>query len=325
MGKATTFLKTLSTAVLVGGLVLGGTSHAAEPPEGLSRITLLTGAPGGSWYAYSAGIAQILTEAGVSTTPEQGGGNSNVMNIAAGNAEVGFALTTANYMAKIGQGAFNAPVSGVMGLAVLFPQYAHTAVTVESGVESYTDLAGQRMASQSMATGSRQIFEDTLKAYGLAGEDDLDIVVRGGPSVGSQAVRDRQAIGMVATTNPPTAAFSELAASLPIRLLPIDDAAYEILRESNPGYGRGVIPAGSYPGVDEDVPTISDDTILIVPADLPEEHAYWLTRTLAENAAAISGIGPALRNFSAESMPNVMVLDLHPGARRYYEEQGLLP
>ena len=323
MKKTTGLSRLLAMAALALGVVCTGTA-TAQVPAGLQRITLLTGAPGGSWYAYSAGIAQILTEAGVSTTPEQGGGNSNVMNIAAGNAEVGFALTTANYMAKTGQGAFKQPVTGVMGLAVLFPQVAHTAVTVESGVTSYAQLKGQRMASQSMATGSRQIFEDTLKAYGLAGESDLDIVVRGGPGVGSQAVRDRQAMGMIATTNPPTAAFSELSATIPIRLLPIDDAAYEILRKSNPGYGRGVIPAGSYPGIDADVPTISDDTILIVPASLPEEHAYWLVKTLAENAKAISRIGPALRQFSPKSMPGVMVLDLHPGARRYYQEAGLL-
>jgi TRAP transporter TAXI family solute receptor len=112
---------------------------------------------------------------------------------------------------------------------------------------------------------------------------------------------------------------------MPIRLLPIDDEAYQKLQEMNPGYGRGVIPAGSYPGIDSDVATISDDTILIVPENLPEEHAYWITKTMAENAEKISRIGPALRDFNPKMMPKVMVLDLHPGARRYYEEAGLLP
>ena len=307
-------------------LALPSFGAAADVPSGLNRITLLTGAPGGSWYAYSAGIAEIFTEAGVSTTPEQGGGNSNIMNIAAGNAEIGFGLTAANHAAKIGQEPFDREITGVVGLSVLFPQLAHTAVTVESGITNYSDLKGQRMASQSRATGSRWIFHDTLRAYGLdGGEDDLDIVVRGGPGVGGQAVRDRQAIGFIATVFPPASAFSETAASIPIRLLPIDDEAYAKLQELNPGYGRGVIPAGTYPGIDEDIPTVTDDTVLLAPASLPEEHAYWITKTLAENAERVMKLGPPFRGFSPETMAKVMVLDLHPGARRYYQEAGVLP
>ncbi|MFW5680836.1 MAG: TAXI family TRAP transporter solute-binding subunit [Pseudomonadota bacterium] len=295
---------------------------AAQQPD---RLTLVTGAPGGSWYGYSAGIAQIFGEAGVPTTPEQGGANSNILNVAAGNADFGFTQTNANFSAQQGKGAFREPVTGVMGLTVLFPQFAHTVVTVESGVTSYDQLKGQRMASQSMAAGSRQIFDDTLRAYGLNGEDDLEIVVRGGPGVGASAVRDRQAIGFVATTNPPTSSVSEVAASLPIRLLPISDGAFEELLAINPGYGRGVIPAGSYPGVDEDVPTLVDDTVLIAPASLPDDHAYWIVKTLAENAERVAALGPALRGFGPEMMPHVAIVDLHPGARRYYEEVGLLP
>ncbi|MEQ9123442.1 MAG: TAXI family TRAP transporter solute-binding subunit, partial [Alphaproteobacteria bacterium] len=167
---------------------------------------------------------------------------------------------------------------------------------------------------------------DTLLAYGLdGGEDALDIAVRGGPGVGGQAVRDRQAIGFIATVFPPASAFSETAASMPIRLLPIDDAAYAKMQELNPGYGRGVIPGGIYPGVDEDVPTVTDDTVLLAPANLPEEHGYWIARTLAENAEKLTKLGPPFKNFSPKMMPKVMVLDLHPGAKRYYQEAGLLP
>lgn len=313
--------KTSGIAVaLIAAMALSSAAQA-EMPE---RLTLLAGAPGGSWYSYSAGIAQMFTEAGVPTTPEQGGANSNMMNISVGNAEVGFAQTNGSYRALQGSPPFSAPVSGVTALTVLFPQLAHTVVTVESGVESYADLKGRNMASQSAAAGSTQIFDDTLRAYGLNGESDLNIVVRGGPGVGATAVRDRQAIGFVATTNPPTAAVSEVAASLPIRLLPIDDETFAVLQEMNPGFGRGVIPAGSYPGVDYDVPTLSDDTILIAPATLSDDAAYWIVKTMAENAERIARLGPALSGFSPQIMPNVMVLDLHPGARRYYEEAGLL-
>ena len=180
------------------------------------------------------------------------------------------------------------------------------------------------MASQSMASGSRQIFEDTLRAYGLNGEDDLNIVFRGGGGAGAKPVRDRQAIGFIATTAPPTSSISETAQALPIRLLPVSDEAFKKMKAKNPGYGRGVIPAGIYKGIDKDVPTVSDDTVLIANRDLPDEYAYWIVRTIAENLKDIRLIHRALKNLTVKKMAQVQALKIHPGAVKYYKEVGVL-
>ena len=310
------------SAVAATLLSLASITAFAEKP---SQITLLTGSPGGSWYPISAGIAKVLGDAGINTRLEQGGGNSNILNVAAGKAEAGFGLTTANYLASVGKGVFKQPVKGVMALTVLYTQLAHTVVSQESGVTSYEQLRGKRMASQSMASGSRQIFEDTLIAYGLEnGEKDLEIVFRGGPGASSVPVRDRQAVGFVTTTAPPTSSVAETAQALPIRLLPIDNEAYEKMKAANPGYGQGVIPAGIYPGVDKDVPTVSDDTVLITNADVSDDTAYWIVRTMAENLEQIRTVHPALKPLTPERMAKVQALTLHPGAARYYREIGVL-
>jgi TRAP transporter TAXI family solute receptor len=295
---------------------------AAEKP---TQITMLTGSPGGSWYPISAGIAKVLGDNGIKTRLEQGGGNSNVLNVAAGKAEVAFGLTTGNYLASIGKGVFKKPVKNVMALQVLYTQLAHTVVTVESGVKTYDQLKGRRMASQSMASGSRQIFEDTLKAYGLInGENDLNIVFRGGGGAGAKPVRNRQAVGFITTTAPPTSSISETAVALPIRLLPISEAAYAKMKAANPGYGRGVIRGGIYKGVDQDVPTVSDDTVLVTNKNVSDDTAYWVVRTIAENLGDIRPIHPALKSLTAEKMSQVQALKIHPGAMRYYREIGVV-
>jgi TRAP transporter TAXI family solute receptor len=310
------------TSIAAVLLALASATASADKP---SQITMLTGSPGGSWYPISAGIAKVLGDAGINTRLEQGGGNSNILNVAAGKAEAGFGLTTANYLASVGKGVFKEPVKGVMALTVLYTQLAHTVVSVDSGVTSYDQLRGKRMASQSMASGSRQIFEDTLVAYGLEnGEKDLDIVFRGGPGASSVPVRDRQAIGFVTTTAPPTSSVAETAQALPIRLLPISDEAFMKMKAANPGYGKGVIPGGIYPGIDQDVPTVSDDTVLITNADVPEDTAYWIVRTMAENLDDIRTVHPALKSLTKERMANVQALKLHPGAARYYREIGVI-
>ena len=314
-------IQTLSALAAVLTLGIGSSALAQTAPD---RLTLMSGAPGGSWYPLSAGIAEILTEGGAPTTAEPGAANSNILNVASGTADIAFTQTNANWLATQGLGIFKEKVEGIVGLAVLFPQYAHTVVTVESGVTTYEELKGRDMASQSLSAGSSQIFNDTLRAHGMAGDEDLNIVTRGGPGVGSAAVRDRQVIGFVATTAPPTAAVSEVAATLPIRLLPIGEEAMAKLQEINPGYAPGVIPGGLYTGVDEDVPTLVDNTVLLASVEMSDDEAYWIVKTLAEAAERITGLSPAFANFSPEVMAQVRGVEIHPGARRYYEEIGVL-
>ncbi|MBI4183662.1 MAG: TAXI family TRAP transporter solute-binding subunit [Proteobacteria bacterium] len=320
----------LKTAVMtISGLAAAALALGAAPAGAQtkpSQITVLSGSPGGTWYQISAGMAKLMTDKGINTRLEQGGGGANVMNIAAARAEASFGLTMVNYDAVQGTGMFKGkpPVKGVMGLNVLFIQVAHTVVSVESGVTGYDQLKGKRVASQPVSNGSTQIFRDTLAAYGLNGEDDLVIVTRGGPEVGANAVKDRQAVGFILTVAPPAAAVMEVAQSLPIRLLPVTDAAFARLSKMNPSYARAVIPAGAYKGVDKDVPTVGDKTVLMTHQGVSADTAYWIVRTIAEALPEINKIHPAVKDLSLKEMPKVPVLPLHPGAAKYYKEVGAM-
>ena len=315
-------LNLISLGVLFAVFCIVG-SMSAQAQTKPSKITMLSGSPGGSWYPISAGISKALGDQGINVKLETGAGNSNIMNIAAGNAETAFSLTTANYRAKVGAGVFKKPIKGIVGLTVLFSQYAHTMVSVDSGVKSYPELKGKRMASQSMSAGSRAIFNDTLIAYGLQGEKDLNIITRGGPGVGGKAFRDRQVIGFVATTGTPSSVFSETSMALPTRLLPINDAAFKKLQEMNPGYSRCTIAAGVYKQIDYETPTICDKTVLIAHESMSEDAAYWIVRTFAESLKQIRKINPAVKNLTVKQMSQIEVLDIHPGAMKYYKEAGV--
>ena len=86
---------------------------------------------------------------------------------------------------------------------------------------------------------------------------------------------------------------------------------------------RYVIAAGTYPGVDEDVNTIAQPNFLMVRDDLPEETIYEITKTIYENLAFLQGIHPATNAMSLDAAIAGLPLPLHPGAIRYYEEQGI--
>ena len=48
-------------------------------------------------------------------------------------------------------------------------------------------------------------------------------------------------------------------------------------------YAAGVIPAGTYPGQDEDIPTLAITNILVTHSDVSDELAYEMTKLLFEN------------------------------------------
>ena len=305
-------------------LVAGSLAVGSGPASAQMKITLSSGAPGGSWYGVSAGLAKLLTDNGVPTSAEQGQGNSNVINVSTGKVETGFAFATAIHHAKRGTGVFKEPIKGTHVLATMFEQLQHTLVTVDSGVNSFAELKGKRFASHTKASSARLVFLDILKVHGLTGlEDDLNVVVRGGPAVGAKAVKDRQAIGMHGAWFPPAGAITEVTVALPTRLLPLSDGKFEELMKLNEGYKRAVIPAGVYKGIDNETPTVSAATLFITDARLPEDTAYKIAKIMATHIEDMKAINPAaFKNYSAKLMANASIVPYHPGALRYYREVG---
>jgi uncharacterized protein len=68
--------------------------------------------------------------------------------------------------------------------------------------------------------------------------------------------------------------------------------------------------------------------LLLLPADqvvnrsMDPELAYQLTKLLFDQQEALGKVHPAARRLKLETAPEVAPLELHPGARRYYDEQA---
>jgi TRAP transporter TAXI family solute receptor len=138
---------------------------------------------------------------------------------------------------------------------------------------------------------------------------------------GASLLKDRHVIGVTATTFSPAATWQELALLTPIKILPISDEAYEELLKINKGYVRAEIVAGSYKGQDESIPTVSTETILIVNSNMPEDEVYWITKIIGENVEGLREVRSDMKNLTVEKLAKVEGIELHPGARKCYEEK----
>ncbi|MGM0570546.1 TAXI family TRAP transporter solute-binding subunit [Marinobacter sp.] len=83
------------------------------------------------------------------------------------------------------------------------------------------------------------------------------------------------------------------------------------------------IPAGTYPNQDDAINTIAQPNILAVREDVPEEDVYLITKTIYENLPFLNNIHAATKAMALEKAIVGLPMPLHPGAQRFYEEQGI--
>jgi uncharacterized protein len=305
----------------LGGLLATpalGTNGHAQPRQ----LTILSGPQGGTWYAAGGGLAAMFTRLGLRANSEVGGAITNIIQVSRGDAEAGFAFAAALGMARQGQAPFPAPVTNLRGLMTFQQSWAHVMVSRASGVERVEDLRGRPFASQAPGNLTQVAFADLLTAAGLS-ESDLRIS-RGSQTHGGDGVKDRRFVGVTALSGIPGPMFMDVATSLPSRLLPVSDAHFERLRQINPGYTRMTIPAGTYPGQDEDVPTFGTSALIMVNENMPEAEAYWIVKAIGDRLEEFRNMTAANAGVTHEFMSRVDGIDLHPGAARYYREIGVL-
>jgi TRAP transporter TAXI family solute receptor len=163
-----------------------------------------------------------------------------------------------------------------------------------------------------------------MSGFGIDIEADYELVFAGyGPS--AEALQNGQVKGIGTPAGVPTGAVSQLMASAGdgVTMLDFTD---EQLATADGGRGlwtRYVIPAGTYPGQTADINTIAQPNFLATHADLPEENVYQITKTIYENLPFLQAIHPATKAMALEAAIAGLPVPLHPGAARFYQEQGI--
>jgi TRAP transporter TAXI family solute receptor len=319
--KMKTLRKTFMLSIIFVGSILSFIipTLAQEKPD---QLTIFTSISGSSWYGIGAGMAEIFAKEGVTSNPELGAGLSNVANVASGKGELGFTVSPAITVAARGDEPFGTPVTNVAVIAGLSESLMHIIVDGEGGIETIPDLAGKPFMTQRPGTITAIVFNEVLTQYGLK-ENDLKMS-SGNLTEQRDALKDRRSDGMVSVASYPSSWGGELASTIPVKLLPINDEVFGKLNESMPTLGRGIIKGGIYVGQDKDVPTVSAQMVLIGAKDMSDDDAYWIAKTLVEHIKDVRGLHGSYKNLEVEQMANVPGGGLHPGAERYYREIGAL-
>ena len=118
----------------------------------------------------------------------------------------------------------------------------------------------------------------------------------------------------------PTPAVTDLATSKDMFLVSLDDEHVEKLQTISGAYTKSIIPAGTYSKQENDVVTVGVKATIIANEQVSDEEAYTIVKTIfegKENIAHDKANDLDLEYASSCGLP------YHPGAAKYFEEQGI--
>ena len=160
-----------------------------------------------------------------------------------------------------------------------------------------------------------------LDAYGI-GEGDYK-AFQEGFGAAADGVQDGNIDISIGILGLPAGSIESLQASAgDVKMLSLSDEAIKKI-EQNSGYKRFTIPKETYDFLTEDIETVTAYAILMGNTDtIDEELGYELAKSMIENASENTH-AQAKQMILENALNGAEGLLIHPGAKKYYEEQGL--
>jgi hypothetical protein len=288
-------------------------------------LKMMTGPMGGSWYPLGGAIAELIQKIipGTTVSVAPGGGIANVMGVQEEKVQIGFGNSCSTVDAVAGRDPFKTPTKNVMQLANLYPQYFQMVVLDESGIKTAGDLKGKNISVQPKGNTAELLTRQVLQLYGLSYKE-MGKVSFVSYSDAVELMKDKHADSFTLGTTIPASSITDLATSKKIRLLPLPDDKIKELQRTNAGYLKRVVPKGTYPGVDYDVPGIGYFTHLVISAKLPDDLVYKITQILAINLPRFADVVKDMQGVTPKDLALDIGVPYHPGALKYFKEIGAL-
>jgi hypothetical protein len=316
-------------AAIVASAVAGcmTVSDALAP----TSVTLATGTPGGVYHPVGSAICRMFNLDGEhQATPcvavSSDGSVANIRRVESGDSTFGLSQTDVAYAAFHGEGPFAAagPDPKLRILIALYPEAFTVVARADTGIRDFQDLRGKRVGIGTSGVGYNFTRDVILGSYGST-IPDPERVLEFAPAEQNQALCGNKVDAIIFEAGHPNGLTQEATTDCRARLVRVAGPPIDRLLATHSYYIASVIPGGMYAGNPGDVPTIGTRAVLVTSSNQPDELTYAAVKAVFENFAVFRRLHPALSTLEIKDIvPNEAVMPIHPGARKYYREAGLL-
>jgi len=299
------------------------------------NLIIATATTGGTYYPVGVAIGTLISiklarEHQITATAiNSAGSGENVQMLKTKEAHLAILQALFGAQAYNGEGLYEGnPIKDFRSVTMLWENVEHFTLLkkyVKTG--DMMDLKGlnKKYSIGKRGSGTEGSGRTILAALGIDVDEDFTMeFLAYNPS--AAAMIDGRIVGANLPAGPPVAAITQLYAQLgedKVAVLEITDEQLEQIRSTYPIWVRYVVPTGTYPGQSKDINTIAQPNFLACQPDLPEDVVYLITKTIYENLPFLHNIHKATKAMILEKAIGGLPVPLHPGAAKYYKEQGI--
>jgi TRAP transporter TAXI family solute receptor len=325
-------IRKASILILSLALVFGLTPSPSKAAESLIIATATTG---GTYYPVGVAIGTLISiklagSNGITATAiNSAGSGENVQMLKNKECQMAILQSLFGLEAYNGTGAYEGKaVKDFRSMTMLWENVEHFALLTKyakTGTIADLQSLNEKFSIGKRGSGTEGSGRAILEALGIDPEASMTLeYLTYNPS--AQAMMDGRIAGMNTPAGPPVAAVTQLFAQLgadKVKVLDFTDEQLAKIQEKYPIWNRFVVKADTYPGQKDPINTISQPNFMAVHPDLSEETVYLITKTIYENLPFLHGIHKATMAMSLDRAIAGLPVPLHPGAAKYYQEQGL--
>ncbi len=289
-------------------------------------VNILTGGQSGVYYPLGVALSQIYAKAipNVRATAQVTKASAENLNLLqAGRGELALALADSVSDAWKGEAEAGFPkkLDKLRGLSGTYSNYIQIVANADSGIKTLADLKGKRISVGAAKSGTELNARAIFKAAGLTYADLAKVeYLPFGESV--ELIKNRQLDATLQSAGLGVASIRDLSTSVKIVVVPVP--ADVVAKVGDAAYQTAVIPANTYTGQTQDVPTAAIPNFLVTHSGVSDELAYQMAKQMYENIDTLYAAHNAAKAIKRENAIKGMPVPLHPGAERYYREVGLI-
>ncbi|WP_087972118.1 TAXI family TRAP transporter solute-binding subunit [Oceanobacillus rekensis] len=307
-------------------------SAGSDSEESL-ETTIIGGRTGGAWSVFAEGIAESYRREndGTIITVEPGSIVENPPTVGSGVIPFGLSYSMTSYAAYTGEEPYTEAYQNLRAVSVVIPaNYYQFLVSAGKPYESIAEIAQQqapiRLAVDQQGSAGEMMTRAILQEYGVTYED----IDSWGGSVnflsGSKTfemMADNRIDATGDAVSAPSGDIIEASTTMKMNMLSLDQKTIQEVSKKL-GMEPGIIEAGTYSFLKEDVDTISTPAILITHKDVPVDEVYQMTKSIYENLDYLGNVHEEFKKLTEDKMMDVGNVPLHPGAQKFFQEKGLL-
>ena len=335
LGKGFLTSKGLSALALGASLLVVAAlpTQAQMPAPEEQFMSMGTSSAGGSFFPLAGAMAGVIGKyyPQLKINAEITGGSvDNVKLIHNDQLELALISAQPAYQGFHGLGKFES--TGAMtkhrGLMAGHGNVWQLYTLKKNGIKTIHDLKGKKVSLGSTGSDGNSIGKLVLEAHGLIMNKDWtpEYISHGD---GPGALRDGRVDAVLQISSTPTATVIDITSTNgeDVVFVNPDPDVLEKLLKQFPYWAKGKIPGGVYKGHPDDIPgTFKLAALLCASEKVSDATAYAIVKALLEHNDELVNANALGKYWNRNDavQPLVGLIPIHPGAEKYYKEQGLM-